>query len=131
MIIAGNDISTLAQNTQNSVQLSLPSISNRKVCCLCFSLGLSSEMLAKIINTSSGRCWSSDTYNPVPGIIDGIPSSRQYAGGFGSALMAKVGNVIAVVVLLLLLLCFCIFLYNISLCVYIGSGFGSDGSQGE
>uniref|UniRef100_A0A914USS7 3-hydroxyisobutyrate dehydrogenase n=1 Tax=Plectus sambesii TaxID=2011161 RepID=A0A914USS7_9BILA len=52
-------------------------------------LGLKPEMLAKIINTSSGRCWSSDTYNPVPGVIEGIPCNRQYAGGFGSSLMAK------------------------------------------
>ncbi len=53
-------------------------------------MGLKPEMLAKIINSSSGRCWSSDTYNPVPGIIDGIPPGRDYNGGFGTALMAKV-----------------------------------------
>ena len=46
-------------------------------------------MLAKIINMSSGRCWSSELYNPVPGVIDGTPAGRDYSGGFGSALMAK------------------------------------------
>ncbi|CAJ0599697.1 unnamed protein product [Cylicocyclus nassatus] len=52
-------------------------------------MGLDPKVLAGIINTSSGRCWSSDTYNPVPGVIEGIPPSNGYQGGFGSALMAK------------------------------------------
>jgi 3-hydroxyisobutyrate dehydrogenase len=38
---------------------------------------------------SASRCWSVDTYNPVPGVMEGVPSSRQYAGGFGTALMEK------------------------------------------
>lgn len=28
-------------------------------------MGLEDKTLAGIINTSTGRCWSSDTYNPV------------------------------------------------------------------
>lgn len=40
---------------------------------------------------SSGRCWSSEVYNPVPGVLDGVPSSNNYKGGFGTALMTKVG----------------------------------------
>lgn len=39
---------------------------------------------------SSGRCWSSDTYNPVPGVMEGVPSGNNYQGGFGTQLMAKV-----------------------------------------
>jgi len=53
------------------------------------SLGMDPLVLAKIINSSSGRCWSSDTYNPVPGVMEGVPSARDYEGGFGSALMLK------------------------------------------
>ncbi|OQV18829.1 3-hydroxyisobutyrate dehydrogenase, mitochondrial [Hypsibius exemplaris] len=52
-------------------------------------LGLDSKVLAGIINTSSGRCWSSDTYNPVPGIKPGTPSCNNYDGGFVNNLMAK------------------------------------------
>jgi hypothetical protein len=37
-------------------------------------------VLASIVNTSSGRCWSSDTYNPVPGVMPNVPSSRNYSG---------------------------------------------------
>ncbi|XP_060077816.1 3-hydroxyisobutyrate dehydrogenase, mitochondrial-like [Ylistrum balloti] len=52
-------------------------------------LGLDPKMLAKILNMSSGRCWSCDTYNPYPGVLEGVPSSNNYQGGFGTALMAK------------------------------------------
>ena len=53
-------------------------------------------MLAKILNMSTGRCWSSDTYNPHPGVFEGVPSSNDYQGGFGSQLMAKVSNIVQV-----------------------------------
>jgi len=53
------------------------------------SLGIDPSKLANIVNTSSGRCWSSDTYNPCPGVMDGVPSARRYTGGFGCDLMAK------------------------------------------
>ncbi|XP_076244760.1 3-hydroxyisobutyrate dehydrogenase, mitochondrial [Calliopsis andreniformis] len=52
-------------------------------------LGLDAKVLAEIVNSSSGRCWSSEVYNPVPGILDNVPSSKNYEGGFGTALMAK------------------------------------------
>eukprot|EP00753_Platysulcus_tardus_P000728 PLAT10670.1.p2 GENE.PLAT10670.1~~PLAT10670.1.p2 ORF type:complete len:311 (+),score=154.28 PLAT10670.1:184-1116(+) len=52
-------------------------------------LGADASTLAGIINTSSGRCWSSDTYNPVPGVMEGVPSSRDYEGGFAAKLMNK------------------------------------------
>lgn len=53
-------------------------------------LGLDAKMLAHILNVSSGRCWSSEIYNPVPGVKEGVPSSNDYKGGFGTALMTKV-----------------------------------------
>jgi 3-hydroxyisobutyrate dehydrogenase len=53
------------------------------------SLGIDPKVLAGIINTSSGRCWSSDTYNPYPGVMDNVPAARGYTGGFGSDLMLK------------------------------------------
>jgi len=52
-------------------------------------LGLDQKRLAEILNTSSGRCWSSDTYNPCPGVMEGVPSARGYSGGFACDLMVK------------------------------------------
>merc|ERR1712039_898772 len=52
-------------------------------------LGLDQKTLAEILNTSSGRCWSSDTYNPCPGVMEGVPAARDYSGGFACDLMIK------------------------------------------
>lgn len=53
------------------------------------ALGIDPKVLGAIINTSTGRCWSSDTYNPFPGVVETAPSSRGYTGGFGIDLMLK------------------------------------------
>jgi 3-hydroxyisobutyrate dehydrogenase len=53
------------------------------------ALGIDPKVLAGIINTSSGRCWSSETYNPYPGVMDNVPAARGYSGGFGTDLMLK------------------------------------------
>ncbi|MBM2775905.1 3-hydroxyisobutyrate dehydrogenase [Burkholderia territorii] len=53
------------------------------------ALGIEPAVLAGIINTSTGRCWSSDTYNPYPGVNDAAPAARGYSGGFAANLMLK------------------------------------------
>jgi len=53
------------------------------------NLGLDPKMLTEILNKSSGRCWASEVYNPCPGVLPGVPSSNDYKGGFGTALMTK------------------------------------------
>uniref|UniRef100_A0A7S1MGX4 3-hydroxyisobutyrate dehydrogenase n=1 Tax=Neobodo designis TaxID=312471 RepID=A0A7S1MGX4_NEODS len=52
-------------------------------------LGVDAGVLAGVVNTSTGRCWSSELYNPFPGVVANVPSSNNYAGGFGAALMLK------------------------------------------
>lgn len=73
----------------NNLVLGISMIGVSEAMNLGVKLGMDAKTLASIFNTSSARCWSSDTYNPVPGVIAGVPSSRNYDGGFGSALMAK------------------------------------------
>ncbi|EEA00306.1 3-hydroxyisobutyrate dehydrogenase [Burkholderia sp. H160] len=53
------------------------------------SLGIDPQVLAGIMNTSTGRSWSSETCNPYPGVVGTAPSSRGYTGGFGTDLMLK------------------------------------------
>jgi 3-hydroxyisobutyrate dehydrogenase len=53
------------------------------------ALGIDAKVLAGVINTSSGRCWSSDSYNPYPGVMENVPAARGYTGGFGADLMLK------------------------------------------
>ncbi|KXO81605.1 3-hydroxyisobutyrate dehydrogenase [Acinetobacter venetianus] len=52
-------------------------------------LGIDPKALAGVINTSSGRCWSSDVCNPWPHISENAPASRGYQDGFATQLMLK------------------------------------------
>uniref|UniRef100_A0A8D3ECP3 3-hydroxyisobutyrate dehydrogenase n=1 Tax=Scophthalmus maximus TaxID=52904 RepID=A0A8D3ECP3_SCOMX len=78
----------------NNMLLAIGMIGTAETMNLGIRLGLDPKLLAKILNMSSGRCWSSDTYNPVPGVMDGVPSANNYQGGFGTTLMAKVQDLL-------------------------------------
>ena len=73
----------------NNMLLAITMIGTAEAMNLGVSLGMDPSVLAGIINTSSGRNWSSDTYNPYPGVMDNVPASRGYSGGFGTDLMLK------------------------------------------
>ncbi len=73
----------------NNMLLGISMIGVAEAMNLGVSLGIDPKVLAGIINTSSGRCWSSDTYNPYPGVMDNVPAARGYTGGFGADLMLK------------------------------------------
>ena len=73
----------------NNMLLAISMIGVSEAMNLGASLGIDPKLLAGIINTSSGRCWSSDTYNPFPGVIETSAASRGYTGGFGVDLMLK------------------------------------------
>ena len=73
----------------NNMLLGISMIGVAEAMALGVALGMDAKTLTGVINTSSGRCWSSDTYNPFPGVLDNVPSSRGYSGGFGSDLMLK------------------------------------------
>jgi 3-hydroxyisobutyrate dehydrogenase len=47
------------------------------------------QILTNVIAKSSGATWVMEHMHPVPGIVDGAASSRQYAPGFMTDLMAK------------------------------------------
>ena len=51
--------------------------------------GLDPAVLSEIMKQSSGGNWALNVYNPWPGVMDGVPASRGYEGGFLVKLMAK------------------------------------------
>ena len=51
--------------------------------------GLDPAVLSEIMKQSSGNNWALQVYNPVPGVMDGVPSSNNYQGGFQVDLMYK------------------------------------------
>jgi len=51
--------------------------------------GLDPRVLSDIMKQSSGSNWALQVYNPVPGVMEGVPASRGYQGGFMVDLMFK------------------------------------------
>lgn len=52
-------------------------------------LGLSHQALFDVASTSSGQCWSLNTYCPVPGPVPSSPANSDYQPGFSAGLMLK------------------------------------------
>ncbi|TDQ37869.1 3-hydroxyisobutyrate dehydrogenase [Thiopseudomonas denitrificans] len=73
----------------NNMLLGISMIGVAEAMALGTSLGIDAKVLAGIINTSSGRCWSSEVNNPYPDVLENVPASRGYTGGFGTDLMLK------------------------------------------
>ena len=73
----------------NNLMLAIGMIATSEGMALAAKLGMDPKVFAGIVNTSSGRCWSSDTYNPYPGVLESAPASRGYAGGFGAGRVLK------------------------------------------
>ena len=73
----------------NNMVLATSMISVCEAMNLGVKMGMDPKVLAGIMNTSTARCWSSDSYNPVPGVLPNVPSANNYDGGFGSHLMLK------------------------------------------
>ncbi|WP_171043730.1 3-hydroxyisobutyrate dehydrogenase [Pseudoalteromonas spongiae] len=51
--------------------------------------GLDPKVLSDIMLQSSGRNWTLELYNPCPNVLENVPSSNNYKGGFMVDLMAK------------------------------------------
>ncbi len=51
--------------------------------------GLDPKVLSDIMLQSSGRNWTLEVYNPYPQVMENVPSSNSYQGGFMSKLMQK------------------------------------------
>ncbi|XP_010245774.1 PREDICTED: probable 3-hydroxyisobutyrate dehydrogenase, mitochondrial isoform X2 [Nelumbo nucifera] len=86
-IYCGGPGNGVAAKICNNLVMAVSMLGVSEAFCLGQSLGITANTLTKIFNSSSARCWSSDTYNPVPGVMEDVPSSRNYTGGFSSKLM--------------------------------------------
>ncbi|QDL90524.1 3-hydroxyisobutyrate dehydrogenase [Paroceanicella profunda] len=52
-------------------------------------LGLDRQAMFDVVSTSSGSCWSLNTYCPAPGVGPASPADNDYKPGFAAALMLK------------------------------------------
>ena len=79
----------LSGKLANNYLLAISNIATAEAMNLGLRWGLDPQRLGELINGSSGRCWSSEVNNPVPGVSPGAPAEKGYEGGFGIELMKK------------------------------------------
>jgi 3-hydroxyisobutyrate dehydrogenase-like beta-hydroxyacid dehydrogenase len=79
----------LAAKLANNYLLAVSNIATAEAMNLGVRWGLEPKVLAGVLNASTGKCWPSEVNNPVPGVVETAPAGRDYAGGFGIALMRK------------------------------------------
>jgi len=73
----------------NNLLLGICMLGTSEAYALGIKLGADPALLATVINSSSGQNWSSEKYNPVPGVMPASAASRGYTGGFAAELMLK------------------------------------------
>ena len=73
----------------NNMMLAVTMVGTSETLNLGKKLGLDPKLMTQILNISSGRSWTSEIYNPVPGVMDNVPSNNNYEGGFKTQLLAK------------------------------------------
>ncbi|MCQ3828895.1 3-hydroxyisobutyrate dehydrogenase [Microbulbifer elongatus] len=73
----------------NNMLLAIQMIGTAEALQLGVDNGMDPAVLSEIMGASSGGNWSLEKYNPYPGVMDGVPASRDYQGGFSVALMLK------------------------------------------
>lgn len=73
----------------NNMLLGISMIGACEAFSLAEKLGLDQKALFDVVSTSSGSCWSVNTYCPVPGVGPQSPADNDYNPGFAAALMLK------------------------------------------
>lgn len=73
----------------NNMILGISMIAVCEAFTLADKLGLSRQAVFDVVSTSSGSCWSMNSYCPVPGIGPNSPADNNYQPGFMAALMLK------------------------------------------
>ena len=73
----------------NNMILGISMIGVCEAFALANKLNLSAQKMFDVVSTSSGHCWSLNTYCPVPGVGPHSPSDNNYKPGFSTELMLK------------------------------------------
>lgn len=73
----------------NNMLLGILMIGTSEALRLGMANGMDPKVLSEVMAKSSGRNWTLEVYNPCPGVMDNVPASNDYSGGFGVDLMLK------------------------------------------
>jgi 3-hydroxyisobutyrate dehydrogenase len=86
---AGNHGAGQIAKACNNMLLSVLMLGTSEALQLGIDNGLDAKVLSNIMSNSSGSNWTLDVYNPCPDVMENVPSSNDYQGGFMVDLMAK------------------------------------------
>ncbi|UAA40266.1 3-hydroxyisobutyrate dehydrogenase [Paraneptunicella aestuarii] len=73
----------------NNMLLSILMVGTSEALQMGIQNGLDPKVLSQIMLQSSGRNWTLEVYNPCPDVMENVPSSNDYNGGFMVDLMKK------------------------------------------
>ncbi|MCJ8168613.1 3-hydroxyisobutyrate dehydrogenase [Atopomonas sediminilitoris] len=86
---AGPDGAGQVAKVCNNQLLAVHMLGTAEALALGVANGLDAGVLSEIMRQSSGGNWSLEKYNPWPGVMDNVPASKGYSGGFMAELMSK------------------------------------------
>lgn len=73
----------------NNMLLGIQMLGTSEALRLGMANGMDPKILSDIMAKSSGRNWVLEVYNPCPNVMENVPASKHYVGGFGVDLMLK------------------------------------------
>uniref|UniRef100_M4B845 3-hydroxyisobutyrate dehydrogenase n=1 Tax=Hyaloperonospora arabidopsidis (strain Emoy2) TaxID=559515 RepID=M4B845_HYAAE len=73
----------------NNLALAIQMASVAEAMNLGTTLGIDAAVLKNIMDTSTASCWSTLVNHPYPGLMENVPSSNDYEGGFAVTLHRK------------------------------------------
>jgi 3-hydroxyisobutyrate dehydrogenase len=79
----------LSGKLANNYALAINNIGAAEAMNLGIRWGIEPKALANLLNSATGKSWPTEINNPVPGVLETAPASRDYEGGFGVSLMKK------------------------------------------
>lgn len=73
----------------NNMLLAINMIGTSEALNLAMQHGLDPKVISEIIQNSTGANWCIEKYNPVPDVLENVPSTQGYVAGFMTDLMLK------------------------------------------
>ncbi len=86
---AGDQGSGIGVKICNNLSLGISMIAASEALMLAMRLGLDIERAYDVMCNASGQNWALSSYCPLPGLLDGVPSSDEYKPGFTAEMMRK------------------------------------------
>lgn len=89
IIHTGSASSGQAAKICNNMVLGVSMIAVSEAFILAEQLGLSAKNLLEVLSNSSGQCWVTNKYVPLPGLLEQVPANNDYKPGFAANMMLK------------------------------------------